>query len=112
MSINGIIYPEVGKHNVYYLSKVSHSSVDSLVDRGTNGGVVGNDVKTVAIHPDRTVDVRSIENHAIASILLVITCGVTLTTSGEVIVIMHQCSFHEKNKTSTHLLKSITTTIR
>ena len=99
MNINGKVFREVGKHVIYYLSKVSRSSVDSLVDRGANGGVAGNDVRVIAKHPDRTVDVRGIDNHEITHIPLVTAGGVTSTTSGEVIVIMHQHACHGKNKT-------------
>ena len=90
---------EVGKHIVYYLSKISRSSLDSVVDREANGGVVGNDVRIIAKHPDSTVDVRDINNHGISSILLAAAGGVTLTTLGELIIIMHKYECHGKNKT-------------
>ena len=99
ITINSKVYREVGKHVIYYLSKVSRSSVDSLVDIGANGGVAGNDVRAIAKHPDRTVDVRGIDNHEITSIPLVTVGGVTSTTSGEIIIIMHQYAHHGKNKT-------------
>lgn len=98
ITINGKVYREVGKHVIYYLSKVSRSYVDYLVDRCANGGVAGNDVRVIDKHPDRTVDVRGINNHEITSIPLVTAGGVTSTTSGEVIVIMHQHAHHGKNK--------------
>ena len=69
------------------------------MDGGDDGGVAGNDVRVIAKRQDRTVDVRGIENHEIASIPLVTAGGVTLTTSGEIIVIMHQHACHGKNKT-------------
>jgi hypothetical protein len=81
------------------LSKVSRSSVDSLVDRSANGRVAGNDVRVIAKYPDRTADVHGIDNHDITSIPLVTAGGVTLTNSGEVIVIMYQHACHGKNKT-------------
>ena len=74
-TINGKTCREVGKHIVYYLSKVSHSSVDSLVDRGTNGGAEGNDIRVIVKHPDRTANFRSIDNHEIASIPLKLQVG-------------------------------------
>ena len=77
MTINGKIYREVGKHVIYYLSKVSRSSIDSLVDRGANGGVAGNSVRVIAEHPDMTVDVHRIDNHEITPIPLVTVGGVT-----------------------------------
>ena len=63
LNINGKIYREIGNHIVYCLSKVSRSSVDSLVDRGANGGTTGDYFRIIAKHPDRTVDVRGIDNH-------------------------------------------------
>ena len=58
IDVNGEIYREVGKNAIYCLSKASSSSVDSLVDRGANGGVIGNAFRVIAKHPDRTVDTR------------------------------------------------------
>ena len=69
------------------------------MDRGDNCGVAGNNVRVIAKHADMTVDARSIDNHEINFIPLVTAGGVTLTTSGEVIIIMHQHEFHRKNKT-------------
>ena len=63
IKINDKTYREDGQHIIYCLSKVSHSSVDSLVDRGANSGVDGNDARVTAKHPDRTVGVRGIYNH-------------------------------------------------
>ena len=69
------------------------------MDRGANGGVAGNDVRVIAKYADRTTDVRGLDNYEIASIPLVSADDVTLTTSGEVIIIMHQCACHGKNNT-------------
>ena len=69
------------------------------MDRGENGGVAGNDFRFIEKHPDKTTDARGTDNHEIASIPLVTSSSVSLTTSGEVIIIMHQCVCHGKNKT-------------
>ena len=50
-------------------------------------------------YSDRTADVRGIVNHEITSVPLATPGGVALSTSGEVIVIMHQHAYHGKNKT-------------
>ena len=34
--------------------------MQSLVDRGTNGGVTGSDVRVIETHPDREVDMHVI----------------------------------------------------
>ena len=66
---------------------------------GANDGVACNDVIIIAKHPDRTADVRDTENHEIVHIPLVTAGEFTLTTSGEVIIIIHQHAHHGKNKT-------------
>ena len=98
MIINGKTYREVGKYIIYYLSKVSLSSVDSLVDMGANIGVASNDVRFIAKHPDKIVDIRGFDNHEITAIPLKTAGGFTSTTIGEIILIMHQCDYHGKNK--------------
>ena len=90
VNVNSKINLEVRNHSIYYLCKVSRSSVDSLVDRGYNGSLVGNNVIVIAKHHDRTVYVRRIENHEITSIPLVTKGGVVVTTSDEVVMMMHQ----------------------
>ena len=80
LNINGKIYREVRNHIVYYLYKVSRSSVDSLVDRVDKGGVACDNVIVIGKNPDRTTDIRGIDNHEIASIHLITTGCVILTT--------------------------------
>ena len=99
INLNGKSYWECIKHAIYYVTKSSRSSQHSLVDKGDNGGVTGNDVRVIETHPDRKVYVRDIDNHQISAITLVTAGGVTTTTTGEVIVITHQHAHHGKNKT-------------
>ena len=72
--------------------------VDSIECTGANGGVIGNAVRVIAKYPDMTADTRGTDNHETYSIHLATAGGVTLTTSGEVIVFMYQDVHHEKNK--------------
>ena len=81
------------------MSNVIRSSADSLVDTGVNNDVSSNHVRVIVKHHDRTVDVHGIDNHEITSVPLVTIGGVALTTSGEVILIMHQHACHGRNKT-------------
>ena len=71
----------------------------SLVDVGANDSVAENDVIAIAKYPDRIADVRSVDNHEITFIHLVTTGSVSLTTSGKVMLIMHQHSCHRNSKT-------------
>ena len=96
VNFNGKTYREVGKHIIYHFSKVRRSSVDSLVDRAANGGVAGNDFRVIAKHPDRTVEIRGVDNHEITAIRLITKGGVISTTAGEFILIMNQHAYHEK----------------
>ena len=50
-------------------------------------------------HLYRTTHIRGINNYEITSIPLVTTGRVALTTSSEVILIMHQHAYHGKNNT-------------
>ena len=81
---------EVNQHSTYCVTKSSHFSLHSLVDRGANGRVSGSDARAIVTRPNRNVDIREIENHEIASITLVTAGGVTSTISSKVAVIMHQ----------------------
>ena len=69
------------------------------MDRGSNDGVDSNVFIVIAKHPDVTIDICGIDNHEIKSIPLATIGDVALTTSGEVIMIMHQCAHHRKDKT-------------
>ena len=80
------------------VSKSSHSSQHSLVDRRSNGGVVDRNLRVIETHPDRNLDIHGVDKHQISFIPLVTTGGVTTTIKEEVIEIMHQCAYHVKNK--------------
>ena len=76
------------------------SSNASLVDRGANGGIAGNDVKIIE-RLNRRVDVQGIDNHQMNDIPIVTAGGVTNTQKGDVIVILHQYAYVGKG-TSIH----------
>ena len=70
---------------MHFLSKVSHSSVESLVDRSSNGVVAGNDARFMSKHQDRNA-----RYHEIISAPLVDAGNVVLCTSGDEIVVIRQ----------------------
>ena len=70
----------------------------SLVDRGANGGVAGDDVRIIN-KSLRTVDIQGLDNHQIKSVPIVTAGGVMQTQNGDVIVILHQYAYHGKGKT-------------
>ena len=73
--------------------------MDSLIDKGDNGSVASNNVRVIAAHSDRIVDMRSIYNHELIATLLITTGEFTWSIDSEVIFIMHQHACHWKNKT-------------
>ena len=66
--------------------------VGSLIDRGANGGLAGNDVRIIS-KTDREVDVSGIDGHQMSNLPIVTAGGVVLTQRGEVIVIMNQFAY-------------------
>jgi len=65
----------------------------TLVDRGANGGVLGDDAKVV-FHRKKTVDVTGIDNHELSSLHVVNAAAKTLTDKGEAILILRHCACH------------------
>jgi hypothetical protein len=61
----------------------------ALVDRGANGGLVGNDIRIMCT-TDREVDVSGIGNHQMTNLRIVTAGGVVSTQHGEVLLVMHQ----------------------
>jgi hypothetical protein len=61
----------------------------SLIDRGANGGVAGEDVRVI-FRTHRTVDIKGIDNHHVNDIGIGTVGGVVQTQNGPVIAIMNQ----------------------
>ena len=97
--INGKVYRSVNKTVTYFLSKHDRTHTQSLVDRGANGGVAGEDVRVIHKALDRKICIRGIDNHEITDVPSVTAGGVTQTISGEVIAILNQYAYHGKGKT-------------
>ena len=78
-------------NQVEYCVSKHHSANSSLslVDRGANGGVAGNDVRLI-FQTARTVDIRGIDNHQVTNIPIGTVGGVITTQKGPVIAVMHQ----------------------
>ena len=70
-------------------SRTSGSHDLSLVDRGANGGLAGDDVRVI-FKTNRTVNIRGIDNHRLTNIDIGTVGGVVDTHKGPVIAIMHQ----------------------
>ena len=87
--VNGKKYHQVQVHCIFY-SVSSHKPwrVGSLVDRGANGGIAGDDVHIIE-KSDWTVDFKGIDNHQITNIPIVMAGEVIKTQHGLAIAILH-----------------------
>jgi hypothetical protein len=61
----------------------------SLVDRGANGGIAGNDVR-VLVTTDRAVDVQGIDNHRVTNLPIGTVAGLNQTNKGAIVLILYQ----------------------
>jgi hypothetical protein len=67
----------------------SINRIDSLIDRGANGGVAGEDVRLI-FKTNRSVDIKGIDNHHVNDVGIDTVGGVVQTHRGPVIAIVHQ----------------------
>jgi hypothetical protein len=70
----------------------------SLIDRGANGGMAGNDVRVIE-KTGRHVDVKGIDIHTVNDLEIVTVAGLVDTNKGPRIVIMHQYAYLGHGKT-------------
>jgi len=71
----------------------------ALVDRGANGGIIGNDAHILYTHTGQEVDITGIDNHQIDSLKVVDACAKIFTQRGEAIGIFRQHAYHGKGQT-------------
>ena len=75
----------------YNVSNTVSSTKGSLIDRGANGGLAGNDVRVICRHnPPRLIDVSGIGGHNVKNLEIVTAGGVVKSQRGEVIAILNQ----------------------
>jgi len=77
---------------------IKRSERGTLVDRGANGGMLGDDAK-VTFCPNKSVNVTGIDNHELSSLPMVDATSKTLTDKGEVILVLRNCACHGVNHT-------------
>ena len=95
------------KYNTYYrISKVivvseaatRSAKFRSLVDRGANGGLAGDDMRKIAMS-DRFIDVQGIDNHMVPHLRIGTFGAVVRTKSGSyIILIFNQYAYHGRGK--------------
>jgi len=64
----------------------------SLVDRGANGGLLGNDARVYMKH-GRVVDVRGIDDHELTALPLVDATAKVETQHGDAIIVLRQYAY-------------------
>ena len=94
MTINGKIYQYINMNILYSVSLSNQKSLQSLIDRGANGGIAGNDVRIINRSPHCKVNIRGIDNHEITSVPIVTAGGVSESQNAPVLLIFHQYAYH------------------
>ena len=78
-------------HDIRYnVSRVTRMDASlSLIDRGANGGIAGDNVRVLSVS-DHRVDVSGVGNHKLTDLKIVSAGGVMSTHKGDVVAILHQ----------------------
>jgi hypothetical protein len=102
MVIDGKRFIETNIHRVWYrfseaAAETNRDNVASLVDRGANGGLAGEDVRVIK-HTHRKADISGINNHTVVGLPIITAAGVVNTQAGPVCVILHQYALLGKGK--------------
>jgi len=77
---------------------IKRSKRGALVDRGANGGMLGNDAKVI-FKRNKTADVTGVDNHELNALKMVDTTAKTVTDKGPVILILWNHACHGLNRT-------------
>jgi len=77
---------------------IKRSKRGTLVDRGANGGALGNDAKVIFKH-SKTADVTCIDNHELNALPMVDATAKTIADKGPVVLILWNCACHGLNRT-------------
>jgi len=76
---------------VYRVSNTSRTQeTGSLMDRGSNGGVAGEDCRVIEFHPHRKADLIGIDQHMMTGLRIATVGGYVKSTVGPIIIVMHQ----------------------
>ena len=98
-TLNGVKYRSVNRHNIIYsITKVKTRKHLTLIDRGANGGIAGDDVRVITRVPARFVDVQGIDNHQVTDIPIVTSLGMIQTQRGPAIAVMNQQAYIGKGQ--------------
>jgi len=100
--IDGKRFVQTNVHRIQY--RFSEAAADnhrlgesSLVDRGANGGLAGEDIRVIE-HTLRKADISGINDHTVVGLPIVTAAGVVHTSAGPVCLILHQYALIGKGK--------------
>jgi len=77
---------------------IKRSKRGTLVDRGANGCMLGNDAKVI-FNRNKTVDVTGVDNHELNALPMVDATAKTITDKGPVILVLRNYAYHGLNRT-------------
>ena len=88
----------INKTHIYHVSKHSSNHYGSLIERGTNGGLAGSDVR-ILDRTGRTVSVTGIDNHELPGLDIITCAALHHTNHGKVVLIMHEYAYYGRGTT-------------
>jgi len=77
---------------------IKRSKRGALVDRGANGGALGNDAKVI-FKRNKTAEVTGVDNHEPNALPMVDATAKTIADKGPVILVLRNCAHHGLNRT-------------
>ena len=99
ININGTSYRKINITKIEYRINTSTTLEGySLVDRGANGGVFGNDVRIIE-KSNKYISLTGLNNHQETDLQICTGAGYTMTHLGPVVMIMHQYAYLGQHKT-------------
>jgi len=95
------VHAHNAKKRVYQASAhaAQRGNQRALVDRGANGGIIGDDAHVLYTHQGQEVDVTGIDNHQIDSLKVVDASAKIFTQRGDAIGTFRQHACHGKGQT-------------
>lgn len=97
VNVNGETYKVATTQVMYRASNAGQYTQGTLIDRGANGGIVGQDMRVIE-KSTRTVNVQGNDNHQLTNIPLVTAGAVVTSQKGDIIAIVHQYAYTGKGK--------------
>jgi len=99
ITIDGVVYIAKVHNVVYSISKHQADKQEtSLVDRGANGGMAGDDVMVIE-RGERSATVNGIDGHTVQDLPICTVAAQVKSNKGPIILIMHQYAYLGKGKT-------------